>query len=411
MNCNVCAIFNNVIFGDSAFNSLSFISKQINYLNLKPEEIELFSFDKNKTFDIINEKVKREGINFFIIDSQSFFKIKEMLTKINNDILYENKNLKDSVINYFRNKNLPLPNNIQEFYTIPSKCKAIVNPNGINQGLYFKQNGSYNFFLPNTIYDLKNIFNDAIIPFISEIDQNLFNKFCFKTFGITKSDIQNLLETEIKNKDKVFINIFDDNLDCTIALKAKKDNSLLEEYVNLVYQKLNNFIYSNEDISIYKLAFDLLKLNNLTISFAESITGGNVISKFISNNDGASKYALEGQVTYTNDAKINRLKVSEKTLDTYTDVSSETTYEMAVGLLKTTNANIVLSTTGYASPNKKGTGGTVFIAVGDKKSIDVYKNVFVGDRETVIESATKACYFYLIKKLKRNDFYLEKEII
>ena len=84
---------------------------------------------------------------------------------------------------------------------------------------------------------------------------------------------------------------------------------------------------------------------------------------------------------------------------------------MSVGLLEKTKADIVVSITGYASGTKDGQGGLVYISVGDKNEIHVYKNVFSGSRQEIIDIATKTAYFYLVKKLRKKDFYFEKNNI
>jgi len=85
---------------------------------------------------------------------------------------------------------------------------------------------------------------------------------------------------------------------------------------------------------------------------------------------------------------------------------------MAKGLLENCPADIVVSTTGYASSSSpREDGGLVFIGVGDRKRIDIYKNRFSGTREEIIETASNAALFYLIKKLRKNDFFLEKNTI
>ena len=148
------------------------------------------------------------------------------------------------------------------------------------------------------------------------------------------------------------------------------------------------------------------------MAIAESITGGEIVSSIIKANFGASEVIVEGDVVYSNDAKMRRLGVSQKTLDTFTSVSLETAYDMAKGLLNTTPANIVIVTTGYASAtSKQDDAGLVFIGVGDRKKIDIFKNKFSGTRKEIIETTAKAALFYLVKKLRKNDFVLDANTI
>lgn len=91
-----------------------------------------------------------------------------------------------------------------------------------------------------------------------------------------------------------------------------------------------------------------LLAHNLTISFAESITGGLLASSLI-DYPKASKVIKESYVVYSNEAKHRILGVKYDTIDKYDVVSLEVAQEMVIGLSKVTKAKICVATTGYAS--------------------------------------------------------------
>lgn len=93
--------------------------------------------------------------------------------------------------------------------------------------------------------------------------------------------------------------------------------------------------------------------NNLIISTAESCTGG-LVSSMLTDISGSSAFVKQNFVTYSNDSKREILGVSFETLNTHGAVSAECAFEMAEGLMKKTNCDISLCTTGIAGP----TGGT-----------------------------------------------------
>ena len=95
---------------------------------------------------------------------------------------------------------------------------------------------------------------------------------------------------------------------------------------------------------VENLIYALLREKNLTLSVAESLTGGLVSAKLI-NVAGISAFFREGIVAYANEAKIHRLGVSEKTISSYGAVSSETACEMAKGLIAD-GTEVAISTTG-----------------------------------------------------------------
>lgn len=233
----------------------------------------------------------------------------------------------------------------------------------------------------------------------------------FKCFGLSKNDVKNILSDIFADSHGVLITIVEDFADITIKLEADESNCDFDQVSSDIYQRLNNFIYAEEDVSLAEAVFKLLKMNGLTLATAESVTAGNISACFVKNNAGASKILIEGDVVYTEDAKMRLLNVSEKVLSTNSAVSLQTTYDMAKGLLDKSGADIVIATTGYAGGEDNSDNGLNFIAIGDKKKIDVYKNKFEGNRSEVIDIITLASFFYLIKKLRKKDFFLEKNIV
>lgn len=143
--------------------------------------------------------------------------------------------------------------------------------------------------------------------------------------------------------------------------------------------------------SIETVVSKILIKNKLTISIAESCTGGLVSSTFI-NYPGISSVFMEGCVTYSNEAKINRLGVNPNTLDIYGAVSEETAIEMVEGIAKNFNTNVAISTTGIAGPDGGSIEkpvGLVYIGIYINGNTTVKKYIFNGNREEIRLKATE----------------------
>ncbi len=135
-------------------------------------------------------------------------------------------------------------------------------------------------------------------------------------------------------------------------------------------KKLLDF-FKNENIE-QKVA-NVLFEKNLTISTAESCTGGLVSSK-LTDISGSSSYIKENFVTYANEAKMEILGVTEATLNTYGAVSEQCAKEMAEGLFNKTGCDITLCTTGIAGPTGAEKGkpvGTMFVAAKNKYATEI----------------------------------------
>lgn len=162
---------------------------------------------------------------------------------------------------------------------------------------------------------------------------------------------------------------------------------------------------NNENSIEYNLG-KILCNNKLTISTAESCTGGMVAAKLISY-PGISNSFLEGVITYSNEAKMKRLGVRKETLDAYGAVSEETAREMAEGIAKVSSSNTSIATTGIAGPG----GGTdekpvglVYIAVHVNNKTIIEKCNFSGNREEIRISATNHALKMLKVELENQNY-------
>lgn len=149
--------------------------------------------------------------------------------------------------------------------------------------------------------------------------------------------------------------------------------------------------------TVEKTLVEILLKNNMTISFAESCTGGMLTSTLI-NVSGSSNVINESYVTYSEEAKMRILGVSKETLNKYTVYSSEVAEEMAEGLKKVTHANVCASVTGKAEDESGICKCDYCIIVNDSK---VLENVsFQGSRNQVRTMQTKHIMNRIIEILR-----------
>ena len=137
---------------------------------------------------------------------------------------------------------------------------------------------------------------------------------------------------------------------------------------------------------------DLLLANNLTVSCAESCTGGMLSARLI-NVQGVSEVFKNGFVTYSNKAKRKTLGVKKGTLQKYGAVSAQTAEEMAKGAAFVSKADVTVSVTGIAGPDggsEEKPVGLVYIGCNVKGSVTVKEFRFKGNRAKIRESATSA---------------------
>lgn len=163
----------------------------------------------------------------------------------------------------------------------------------------------------------------------------------------------------------------------------------------------------------------LLRSANLTLSTAESCTGGGVAAR-ITSVPGSSDYFMGGIVAYANEVKRELLHVSMETLEKRGTVSRETVIEMAKGAMKTLKTDCAIATSGIAGPG----GGTLEKPVGTIWIAVAYKNEIVtkcqtGDegRENNVKKTIENALLMLLeqlktgKKLSDNELFCEKLVL
>ncbi len=390
MNVSVFILSDNILTGKRpcpnkveilAVKKGFFITKKLTLPSFYPELETLLDTDKKALNIIICEKNKA--------------RVNEAIASVTSDILRENSNLKNAVLKFYKEINIPFEKNAISEWEIPSKARGIINEGSANQGYFITgEKGAFIVLSLDNYFDMLEVVLDAI-------ENKDMTVTTFKTFGLKEENIKELLIEKLRNKDGIKINTFSDGLDVDVTIKAKQDNEKLEEYTSFVLKKLSKFVYAEEQISLFNVVFDLLVLTSKKLAIAEGITGGNITASLTKFNQDADKILEECLVAYTDKTKHSLLNVSEITLKSKTATSSEVAYEMAQGLLNATNADIVLATAGDASGAK---AGECYIAIGDREKINVYKNIFSGTKEEIITSATKSSLFYLVKKIRSNDF-------
>lgn len=147
----------------------------------------------------------------------------------------------------------------------------------------------------------------------------------------------------------------------------------------------------------------LLKKNKLSISTAESLTGGMLASNLVSIS-GISKCFNYGFITYSNEAKELILGVRKSTIDNFGVVSHETAREMAKFVRDKANSDIGLATTGIAGPlggTKDNPVGTVYISCAISGVVITRKYIFKGNRQSIREQAVNSAFKLLHDSIKK----------
>lgn len=264
----------------------------------------------------------------------------------------------------------------------------------------------YGEYKKTHVYMIADDLRECSAVFDNYLSKNLFKnnektiRYTFKVFGLSHQDVLSRLQMLGKYVSRKCETT---NLDSKISLAfpARCTKSTIESTLTKFRELFGDNLYATCEQSLAKTVVDLLHQIGKTISVAESITGGMITSSIV-DIAGASSVLLEGAVTYSIQAKCNRLGINPHFVDEYGVVSQQVAQEMAVGLRKS-GCDIALSTTGFAGPTADDgyPVGLCYVGVASDKGVSVYKNVFVGDRNAIRAQASNMALFLVYKTITK----------
>ncbi len=195
-----------------------------------------------------------------------------------------------------------------------------------------------------------------------------------------------------------------------LRLSAYGDNEeKLREEVMLFASRIaglaGEYIVTTEDVPLEKAIMDFMEARQLTLSLAESCTGG-YLAHLLTQHPGSSASFLGGAVSYSNVLKERMLNVSAATLASYGAVSEQTVREMARGALNNFGTDYAIAVSGVAGPGGGSVEkpvGTVWVAVSSKQKELVQKFSFGNRRTQNIERAAVNALILLFKLLKEEN--------
>ena len=292
---------------------------------------------------------------------------------------------------------------------VPENCTVINNRVGSASVSWFEKDGKVLVSMPGVPQEMATVMSEEVIP-------RLCAKFHTDAIVHRTFTVQNYPESVLAEK----LESWEVALPSCIKLAylpkpglirlrltgRGQDRQEVETYLNVESAKLEAIlgedILDEEDTPIEILIGELLKKKKLTLSTAESCTGGSIAAR-LTSIAGSSEYFNGGIVAYSNEVKMNLLHVSPETLETYGAVSEQTVTEMVKGAMKAMKTDCAVATSGLAGPGG-GTPekpvGTVWIAAGYKNEIRTYRQETNRGRAMNIERAGNNALLILRDLLK-----------
>lgn len=411
MLAEIITIGDEILIGQIVDTNSAWMAKQLNLIGVAVKQITSVSDDEQHILEALELAEKRADL---ILITGGLGPTKDDITK-KTLAKYFNMGFRNDpaalemVRQIFEKYKRPLLDiNIQQA-DVPDGCEVIVNKHGTAPCMWFEQNNTIFVSMPGVPYEMMYLMDDEILPRITKrfklpfivhktiLTANIGESFLAKEI----EEIEDNLPTHIKLAYLPKLG------QVRLRLSAKGHNEAelnkeVENYARQIISKVNKFVVTDEDIPMEKAILDLMKSKGLTLSTAESCTGG-YIAHLITQHSGSSSVYWGGAVAYAYELKESILGVKESTLNTFGAVSEETVTEMAEGAIKHFKTDYALAVSGIAGPDggtEEKPVGTVWIAVSSKHKTVAKVFNFSNKRIQNIERSAASALAMLLNLLK-----------
>ena len=409
MNVAIINVGNEVVEGDVLNSNAQFLSKKIYDIGHK---ILFHSIcrDNEKDIKLLLEFFSEKADIIIITGGLGPTKddmTKEVFSSFMNLKLEQNHDILNDIKEKFKKFNRDMAsNNIKQSFVIKD-AKILFNEKGTAPGfIYEKDNKSY-ILLPGPPREMKYLFNKYIDEFLNLkiSNNNKIKSQVIKVAGLGESYIEAKISDLVENIN-VYVATYASLGEVKIKISTNKSEQFLDEIKSILIERFRGNIVSFSDEETSKMVCKYLVDNSISISVAESCTGGLLSSKIVENS-GVSKIFDGSFITYSDDMKMNVLNVKKETLKEFGAVSYEVANEMLAGLNDKMNTDIAVSITGIAGPNGGSVDkpvGLVYIGIKIFDNIYIIKNNFRGNRTEVRIRTCKKVFNFISQKIIIDNF-------
>jgi nicotinamide-nucleotide amidase len=391
-----------LLFGSVINTHLSFLAQQLFPLGMRVQR-QLTIPDGEAIRDAISEAAPRCDVILVTggLGPTSDDITREIVSELTSRPLRLDDSILEKIRVRFEKRGLKMTDRTARQAYVPEGATVLPNDHGTAPGLHIPAANGFPhlFLLPGPPRELRPMFHTYVIPILRPLkgDYQLRAR-TYRTTGLGESQVERIVGDRLLAIPGLELGY------CArmgeVDVRVIGSQSVVESAGSLIESELGPYIVTTEDKELEDVVVALLTAKQATLAIAESCTGG-LLSNRMTDVPGSSLVFIEGNVTYSNEAKMRTLGVSAELLSTVGAVSKEVARAMAEGALQRSGATYALSTTGIAGPDG-GTDqkpvGTVFIGLASQ-GFDtlVEKEFFPTDRP----SFKRICTQHALEMLRR----------
>ncbi len=308
---------------------------------------------------------------------------------------------------FFRNRGVKMPvNNLKQALVIKGSL-LLDNHRGTAPGAIVESAGKIFVLLPGPPHELKEMFDDQVQPYL--VGKNKTGRTAVKTLkciGIGESRLEEKIKA-LGEWELPPISYVARGYEVDLQIKGSGENEeasiSIDEAERRLRSLLGDHVYGSNDDTLAGLAAELLAARRMTLSLAESCSGG-LLSDIITDIPGSSKFYRGGLVPYNAELKIKLLGIGSELLEKEGEVSDLTARAMAAGIKELFGTDFAIGITGIAGPESDPSGkpvGLVYIAIAGPDILKSRELYLGGGRRAVKERAAQIALDMLRKELMK----------
>jgi len=414
MKAEIITIGDEILIGQIVDTNSKWIAEELNKIGVSVYQITSIQDDKSHILKALKEAESNADI---VILTGGLGPTKDDITKHTLAEYFEsdltmNKDVEEHIRNLFKKINYPFTEVNRQQALLPNKCTSLKNNYGTASGIWFDSKNKVVISLPGVPNEMKGLMLDEVLPRIQKkyTLPYIIHKTVM-TYGMGESMVAEKIE-DWEEALPPFIKLAYLPAYGSLRLRLSAngdDKNILEDTLKSEISKLYLIIGDiivglEETASIEASVGKLLTDRKMTISTAESCTGGDIAKKMTSV-PGASNYFVGSVIAYSPKIKINELQVDKQLIEKHSIVSAAVAKAMVVGIQKKYKTDYAIATTGNAGPTTDKTDktvGVVFIAIATPNGVFVEEFFFGKPRQKVIERTTNKSLELLRKEILKN---------
>jgi nicotinamide-nucleotide amidase len=392
MNAHIITIGDEILIGQTLNTNAAFIGKELVENNINVTKTSVIGDIES---EILNEFKTTLEANDVVIVTGGLGPTHDDVTRkcvvnfFNTELIKSDEVLED-INSLFKKRGRKITKINEGQALVPKIAQVIRNSLGTAPGIWIENEGKIFIVMPGVPYEMIEMMNSYVIPKLKEIlgeTESITIRKTLLTTGIAESTLFEKLGdlNELLGESKLAFlpSQFGVKLRITVEAKSEeKANNKITEIEQRIRSKAGRYIFGKDEELLEAVLGKILKERGLTLSVAESCTGG-LISNILTNISGSSSYFERGIVSYSNAAKVEILKVNEDTIMENGAVSLEVARQMAEGVKSISGTDLGLATTGIMGPTGATTDkpiGLVYIGICDDKVCTAKEFQFGDDR-------------------------------